>query len=50
MKGKIVKFILGIGESTGLCVQENERSVVVRLKNGAMVKRHKEKHMVRVTS
>ena len=46
--GDKVTFILGLGAEKGEVIKINEKTVIVRLPNGKKVKRHIEKHDVRV--
>lgn len=42
----IIKVRLGPGIVSCELLKENVRTVLVRLKNGKIIKRHKEKHVV----
>lgn len=45
--GTMVSFELGTKKGVkGKVIKDNEQTVVVKLSNGAKVKRHKEKHNV----
>jgi hypothetical protein len=43
-----VKFKLGTGKGVGRLIKENEATVIVKLKNGRKIKRHKIKHEVEI--
>jgi len=46
--GDKVVFMLGIGIGKGEIVKNNNETVIVKLSNGNTIKRHKEKHDVRL--
>ena len=39
--------MLGVGNEAGKIVRMNDKTVIVRLPNGSVIKRHEEKHRVR---
>jgi hypothetical protein len=41
-----IKVVLGVGVVEGRVIQENEKTILVKLPNGSVVKRHKDKHIV----
>ena len=43
-----VIFMLGLGYSEGEIIRINEKTIIVKLPNGKSVKRHKDKHDVRL--
>ena len=46
--GDKAQFILGLNTGEGEIIKENEKTVIVKLPNGKTIKRHKEKHKVRL--
>ena len=46
--GDKVIFVLGINTGTGEIIRVNDKTVIVRLPSGKKIKRHIEKHNVRL--
>ena len=42
-------FVLGINTGTGEILRVNDKTVIVKLPNGKRIKRHIEKHNVRIS-
>ena len=43
-----VTFMLGTGTAKGTIIKENEKTVIIQMPNGKKIKRHVEKHNVRM--
>ena len=43
-----VTFMLGTGTAKGTIIKENEKTVIIQMPDGKTIKRHVEKHNVRM--